>query len=131
MSENLDLVRSIYAEWERGDYGSTEWAHRNIGFEKVGETPDAGAWKGLAGMAQGFSDFLRPWQELRVEADEYRELDSEHVLVFNSVGGRGKASGLQVSHAGATLFRVCEGKVARLVLYWDRDCALADLGLKE
>ena len=43
MSENLDLVRSICAAWERGDYSSVEWEHPGIEFViAVAPRPEAG-----------------------------------------------------------------------------------------
>src|SRR5437764_15193079 len=92
-SANLDLVRSIYAAWERGDFSSTEWAHPEIEFA-VAEGPSPGRWKGLAGMADGSGDFLRAWEEYRMEAEWYRELDGERLLVLDRCSGRGKASEL-------------------------------------
>jgi hypothetical protein len=80
VSANLELVRSIYADWERGDFSSADWAHPDIEFVAVGGS-EAGSWTGLAEMAKTVRERFR------------------------------------------------DGRVGKLVLYWDREQALADIGL--
>ena len=131
MSANLDLVRSIYADWERGDFSSVEWAHPDIVFESTGF--DAAKATGVAEMAQRWREWMSAWDEYRSEADAFRELDGQRVLVLMQHGGRGKASGVGIEGMktpGANVFEIRDGKVVRLALYWDREHALADLGLK-
>jgi ketosteroid isomerase-like protein len=63
---------------------------------------------------------------------EYREIDAERALVFTHTSGRGRTSGVELGQMqtnNAALFHVRNGKVARLVVYWDRQRALRDLGL--
>jgi ketosteroid isomerase-like protein len=127
--DNVDLVRSIYAG-ERGDFSLTEWAHPEIEYVWA-DGPSPGRWTGLAGMAEGFREWLSAWEDYRLEAEEYRELDAERVLVLTNRSGRGKRSGLELGQTrgakGAQVVPVRAGKVARLVQYWDRERALADL----
>jgi ketosteroid isomerase-like protein len=128
VSTNLDLVRSIYADWERGDFTGADWADAEIEYVQF-DGPSPGSWRGL----EASSDFLSAWEDVRIEADEYRELDCERVLVLTRGSGRGKTSGLELAQMrthGAHMFHVRNGKVTRFVVYWDRSHAFADLGLE-
>ena len=130
-SANVDLVRSIFAAWQRGDFSSAEWADASIEWVAA-DGPVTGTWRGIAGLAEGTRDVLGAFEDSRIEPEDYRELDTERVLVFVRYGGRGKTSGLgleQLRTTGAWLVDVRDGKVTKFVRYWDRDRALADLGL--
>jgi ketosteroid isomerase-like protein len=128
--ENVDLVRSIYAAWERGDFSSAGWASPQIEYV-VADGPTPGTSTGLGGMAKAMRDFLSAWEGFRVEADEYRALDDERVLVLVHRAGRGKTSGLELGHmhGGAILFHVSGGRVTRLVVYQNRERAFAEVGI--
>ena len=134
MSESLDLVRSIYAEWQRGDFfgGTGDWIDPEIEYV-IADGPDAGRWYGRAGLIEGARVFLSAWQDWRPEADEYREFGDGGVLVHARFSGRGRTSGLevgQVSVSGAAVFHARHGKITKLAIYWDRDRAFADIGLE-
>ena len=130
-SANLDLVRSINAAHERGDFSSAEWAHPQIEYV-IADGPSPGRWMGTDGLAQAFRENLIGWKDFRTEAEEYRELDDERVLVLTRSTAQGKAGGLvvgQMRTKGAALYQVSAGKVTKLVYYWERGRALADVGL--
>jgi ketosteroid isomerase-like protein len=132
MSENVELVRSIFAAWEQSDFSASAWADDEIDFV-IADGPAPGRWHGLAGLAEGFRGLVSAWREYAVEAEDYRELDDERVLVLLHPTGRGRTSGLDIgetSARSANLFHIRDGKVTRLVLYLDRERGFADLGLE-
>lgn len=85
-------------------------------------------------MARAMADYASPWEGYRVEAEDFRALDDERVLVLVRQHGRGRTSGMALSGLAtpiANVLHIRDGRASRLVVYWDRDRALADLGLKE
>ena len=132
MSANLDLVRSIYADFVRGDDSRADWADPDIEFVVV-DGPEPDSWNGRTEMARAWRNYLSTWEDYRGAVDGYREIDDDRVLVLARRTGRAKASGVdlaQMPNQSATIFEIHDGKVTRLVIYLDRDRALADLGLE-
>jgi ketosteroid isomerase-like protein len=130
-SANVELVRSIYAAWERGDFSSADWADPEIEFVWA-DGPIQNRGNGLAAMASAQRDWLEAWEDVRQLPGEYRELDHTRALALHQFSARGKRSGLQlgpIRRDGAAVFTIDNGRVVRLVHYFDRERALADLGL--
>jgi hypothetical protein len=93
-----------------------------------------GSTGALGRLGHGVREFLSEWEDFRLVADSYHELDAERVLVLDHRTGRSRASGLSLETIrtdGARVFYVCDGTVRRLVVYFNREHALADLGLAE
>ena len=132
-SSNVALVRSVYAAWERGDYTSVAWADPEIEYVQA-DGPLPGTWRGLTGLAEVAREWFDAWKDFRAEAKEYRELDDERVLVLIHVVGRGKTSGADLGRTltkSANVFQIRDGQVTKLIVYFDRVRALADLDLEE
>jgi ketosteroid isomerase-like protein len=124
-SANLDLVKSVSAGWERGDYGSLEWADEQIEFV-VADGPEPLRLCGREGVAANLAGFQDAWAEYHSQIEECRELDDERVLVLTYATGRGRTSGIEIAQERANLFHVHHGRVVRVVAYWDRARALAE-----
>lgn len=134
MSHNVDFVRSIFAHWERGEFDSLGWAHAEIEFVVV-DGPHPTRIRGLRATLQHWREFLAAWQPSGVVVDEYRELDERRVLVLlGTAGGRDAAPAHELGRhrpAGAQVLDIRDGMVTRLVTYFSRERALADLGLED
>jgi ketosteroid isomerase-like protein len=126
---NLDLVRSIiYAAIDRGDFSSAEWADPDIEYVVV-DGPEPRRVVGRDGLVEAMRSAFSVIDDWRDEAEDYRELDAERILVLDSFSGRGKTSGLQIAQKAAQLFEIRDCKVTRIVVYFDRARAFADLGV--
>ena len=128
-------MRSIYAASARGDYlGAGAFVHPDIEFTAVGG-PEVVEARGFVALADLWRGFLDSWEDFRVVADTYRQLDDGRFLVLFRRSGRGKVSGVEIAQLagaeGADVLRLRDGKVIKWFSYWERDRALADLGLEE
>src|ERR1700682_3512907 len=96
--DDVELVRSISAAHERGDYSSAEWAHPDIEYVIVGGLTE-GSWKGRAAMARAAGELFSVWSEHRTVVEEVGPLDGERVLMLGYTTGRGKTSGVELDAA--------------------------------
>jgi ketosteroid isomerase-like protein len=131
--DNVDIVRLILTEWERGNFSAgAKLFDPEVTFETF--MPDATEnviARGSAEFAAFTRDWLSQWREYRIVGDEFQEVGRDKVFVAVRQLARGRHSGAEVESPGFSVWTLRGGKVVKLSLHYDRDKALEAAGLSE
>ena len=127
MSENLDLVRSIFAAWERGNFASAiEPLAADIRFSAAQPEGQAMA-SGRVEMARFMRDFLASWDRYWIKLHDLQELAPGRFLAAATQYGRGKDSGAETSMPAFIAIAFRGGEIAQLEFFYDHASAVAAL----
>jgi ketosteroid isomerase-like protein len=124
--ENVDVVRKLFAVLDRQD-----WRAALAFFDpEVEWSPTEGTYRGLEGLASSVAEWLEPWEEHHIEAEEFTEAGNQ-VLAVVHLTGRGAGSGMEIDQRFFQVYAVSNGKIIRMVEFVTRDEALEAAGLRE
>lgn len=131
--QNVEIVRSLYEHWARGDYAFADLYDPEVEFSRIGAEGGGveGRWRGLEDGWAGTLEYLRAFADLHTEAERILDLGDDRVLVFSRQTARGKLSGAPIEHELGDLITLHDGKVVRCEFYWDRAESLKAAGLSE
>ena len=87
-------------------------------------------YRGHDGFREWLADSLESFEELRIVADEFRDLD-DRVVMFGRISARGRESGLELASATGWVFTVRRGRVVKAEGFLNRADALEAAGLRE
>ncbi len=127
--ENVEVLRSGYEAWNRGDRDSAfEYLEQEFEMHLPEGGMNVGIFKGREGVTKLFENYLEVFDSFQMEPEEFFEA-GDQIVVFRTPA-RGKGSGVEVEFRPATSGR-CEGKAARLEIFPERQRALEAVGLSE
>jgi uncharacterized protein len=127
--ENVEVVRSLYDGWLRGEIGTDKF-DPEISMVESATLPGAVSAYGVEAVARYMRSFAKHWEQISFEPQEYIDA-GEQVVVVARLIGRGKKSGVEVTRTWAYVWTLRGQKALSMVGYADRDEALKAAGLAE
>lgn len=97
-------------------------------------TMDGGAmtttYHGREGFLAGWSDFVEPFETIRIEPEEMIDSpDPSCVVEFVRLHGRPRGTAAEIVHEAAAVWRVSGGRISAVEFHMSRDAALRSGGI--
>lgn len=129
--ETLEAVRAIYDRFGEGDFRvSLEYVDPQVVFVLPPGFPESGTYLGIDALGDYTREFLEPWDQITIEAEEM-------IAAGDSVVAAVRQTGVGSESGAATEFRYFQvwtfrgPKVIRLENFRERSDALKAAGLSE
>lgn len=109
--ENLEAVRRVCTEWERGDWASTADLFDpdlEVRFSST-SFPDGGTYHGGRAVLDAWERWLEVWDEFSMDFEDLI-VRGERIVALNRLHGRGRESGASVRRRGRRGVRVRAGR---------------------
>ncbi len=129
--ENVEVVRTMYESWERGDFsaGAVD-LDPHVTFVVRPSFPESGVYHGPEGVRDYMRRFLAMWERYTIEA-EHLQAVGDTVLARIHQHGKGNASGVGTDVRSYMLFTFRGRKIVRIENVLNQEEALEAAGLSE
>jgi ketosteroid isomerase-like protein len=124
--ENVEVVRGLFAALEKQDWE----AALGLFDPEVEWSPTEGTFHGPEGVVTSLAEWLEPWEEHHIDAEEFKEVGDQVVAVIH-LTGRGAGSGMEIDQRFFQVYAVRSGKIVRMVEFIRRAEALEAAELRE
>jgi ketosteroid isomerase-like protein len=124
--EDLGVVQRLFLALQTDDFATA----LQLFDAEVEWSPTEGTYHGIEGVGASFIEWMEPWDEHRIEPEEFVE-SNDRVLVTIHLTARGGQSRMEIDQRFFQVYTVHDGKITRMVEYVDRVPALEALGKRE
>jgi ketosteroid isomerase-like protein len=122
----VEVVQRLFAALDDEDWEAALGAFD----PEVEWRPTEGTFRGVEGVVASLAEWLEPWDEHHIEAEEFLEA-GDRVLAVIHLTGRGEASGMEIDQRFFQVYEVREGRIVRMVEFVRRAEALEAAGIRE
>ena len=128
--ENVELVRLGFEAVLRGDLGlGEEFTLPDAVMVQPPEVPDAKTYEGAGAIREAMEDWPTQWEDFQMELLDIIDAGDDVVVAVTRHRGRGRESGIEMDFEVFYVYRLSDGRLARLDMFFSREQALEAAGV--
>jgi ketosteroid isomerase-like protein len=128
--ENMEVVQSAIAAFEQGLDAALPFYDPEVIWEEAEDEPDGETYQGHDGLRALLRKWLVPFDDLRIEPEEFIEAGEAVVMPYR-FRGRERSSGRDITGPETWVFWLRDGRIREVREYRHKAEALEAVGLSE